>query len=371
MSFASATTTFASRFASAIAPMGKTSLKQLPALATHERALELCVYCPKLCRSECPVSNAKPSEALTPWGKMSSTYFIARGDVAVEPSLAVAPWACTGCGACTQRCDHKNDVSKVLFDARAALRGAGALPPSLSERPPQKTTERAPANKQSIALIVGCSYGARETADAIAVAQRLASGPVVVVPDCCGRNLEASGEPHAFESKRAELSEYLGQFSGVLVADAGCAETLIRRYPKQLSVSLLLSLALRELARLGPLPPKTFPGPVRFHDPCALGRSLGEYEAPRALLTKILGETPAEFPYARERAHCSGGGGLLPLTMPEVAGAIAQTRCMEHESAGGGTIVTACAASLAMFRAADADAVDLVTFLRQSLEAAG
>ena len=35
------------------------------------RALELCEFCPKMCRFACPVSEATGREALTPWGKVS------------------------------------------------------------------------------------------------------------------------------------------------------------------------------------------------------------------------------------------------------------------------------------------------------------
>jgi dimethylglycine catabolism B len=349
--------------------MAKYILPQIPALSEHTRTLETCVYCPKLCRSECPVSNALPSEALTPWGKMSSTYFVARGDVAPDPSFANATWACTGCGACTNRCDHRNDVTSVLFAARAALKANGMLEAQTPQLPAAPSRNREPASDLVTALVVGCSYGERETADAIAVAERLTGGKLAVVADCCGRMHDASGESAAFASSKTSLSDYLAGFKAVLVADAGCAETLLHRYPKTLSVSLLLNAALHGLADLAPLPANTFEGPVRFHDPCALGRLLGEYDAPRALLTRLLGETPAEFPYARDRAHCSGGGGLLPLTMPDVARTIAQTRRDEHEACGGGTIVTSCAGSLAMFRSVGANAIDLMTFVRRGFAA--
>ena len=53
-------------------------LRRLPTLGARKDTLEKCVFCPKLCRSACPVSNAEPRETLTPWGKMSTAYFAAR-----------------------------------------------------------------------------------------------------------------------------------------------------------------------------------------------------------------------------------------------------------------------------------------------------
>jgi dimethylglycine catabolism B len=67
--------------------------RRLPTLAPLKDTLEKCVFCPKLCRSACPVSNAEPRETITPWGKMSMAYFAARGDVPLEESFARAPAA--------------------------------------------------------------------------------------------------------------------------------------------------------------------------------------------------------------------------------------------------------------------------------------
>ena len=92
---------------------------------------------------------------------------------------------------------------------------------------------------------------------------------------------------------------------------------------------------------------------MRYHDPCQLGRGLGVYEAPRAVLTRALGRAPDEFDARRERAACSGGGGLLPVTMPANARTIARDRVDEHQRRGGGRIVTACASSLMSLRRAN------------------
>src|SRR5580698_3720910 len=96
-------------------------MHKLPLLEPARSKLETCVFCPKLCRSACPVSNAEPRETLTPWGKMSAAYFAARADVELSEAFARPAWACTGCFGCRSSCDHKNDVAGTLLDARAAL----------------------------------------------------------------------------------------------------------------------------------------------------------------------------------------------------------------------------------------------------------
>src|ERR1700729_736359 len=103
-------------------------MRVLPVLEPRRDALEKCVFCPKLCRSACPVSNAKPRETITPWGKMSAAWMAAHGDVPVDGSHAAPAWACTGCFACRESCDHRNVVADVLLDARDALTQAGVAP---------------------------------------------------------------------------------------------------------------------------------------------------------------------------------------------------------------------------------------------------
>src|SRR5262249_37686918 len=105
-------------------------LRRLPQLASRKAELERCVFCPKLCRSACPVSNAEPRETLTPWGKMSMAYFVANESVELALPFANPAWACTGCFGCRERCDHRNDVTGTLFEARSALMQAGQAPPS-------------------------------------------------------------------------------------------------------------------------------------------------------------------------------------------------------------------------------------------------
>jgi Fe-S oxidoreductase len=88
------------------------------------------------------------------------------------------------------------------------------------------------------------------------------------------------------------------------------------------------------------------------------------YEAPRRLLARAIQAEPEEFTHRRERARCSGAGALVPLTRPETARTIAETRVREHEELGGGTIVTGCAGSLRNLRRAGAEVIDLATVVR-------
>jgi len=363
-------------------------LRRLPTLAPRKETLETCVFCPKLCRSACPVSNAEPRETVTPWGKMSMAYFAARGDVPLEESYARPAWACTGCFACSASCDHENDVAGTLLEARTALVAAdlgpaGARLTLARFGAHQQATRRAvgelAAGRGDVqagardALLIGCSYarGARaEAADAIDAATALVGRPVSLVEACCGLPLLLAGDAPGFARQAEVLAREVARAARVLVVDAGCALALRVRYPEHgvnvgAPVELLVERAARELGALRTVDDVASED-VRWHDPCQLGRGLGVYEAPRAVLTRALGRPPAEFNARREGGACSGAGGLLPVTMPETARAIAGARLAEHERGGGGRIVTGCASSLLSFRRAGARADDLVTWVARA-----
>jgi Fe-S oxidoreductase len=354
--------------------------RTLPVLQSRERELELCTYCPKLCRAACPVSNAEPKETLIPWGKMSTALFLARGDVPLDASHASTAWACTGCMACREKCDHHNEVAPTLFDARAALFEHGVAPAAAVRTSKRfsshvvrtsKAVARVAAKVRGVGekgtpVLIGCGYarGLPDVAEhALSAAAKLIDGPVRAVQACCGQPLRAAGDLVGFRAAAARLEAELGDAERVVVVDPGCAAT-VRSLGSSRSVPLLVELAADALPRLERL---TSDVPVRWHDPCSMSRGLGVTDAPRAVLARILGAPPGEFARSRGDGACSGGGGLLPATMPETSRTIARTRVSEHEGEGGGEIVTACASSVLRFRAAGARTSDLAAWIDRAL----
>ncbi len=347
------------------------------------------MFCPKLCRTTCPVSNASPRETLTPWGKMSTAYFAANGSVALAEPFGAPSWACTGCFGCREGCDHRNDVTGTLFAARSALSSAGIAPEPArrvasgfsrhAEMLHARTRALASATQLDAggrtALLVGCAYlrmGEGEARDAIRATKRLAGGPVALVDVCCGAPLLHAGARAEFEKQGERLAASVLGKDKLVVLDAGCASTIrvhlsAAGIGMQVPVEVFVELAARERGTLGVA--ESFASRrVRYHDPCQLGRGLGLFDEPRAVLSRALGRAPEEFERHHEDARCSGAGGLLPVTMPDVAKAIAERRLAEHEARGGGTVVTACASSLRMFRARRADVVDLVSVVARALQ---
>ncbi len=361
--------------------------RRLKMLEPRRSTLERCVFCPKLCRSACPVSNTEPRETLTPWGKMSMAYFVANESVALARSFADPAWACTGCFGCREQCDHRNDVAGTLFDARAALADQGMAPPSaarviegfeqhgvrLAERNVVLRSLSEVDAKAPTALLLGCSAsrGDGVDRDAVLATAAIVRDRVSLVNVCCGAPLLYAGDKLGFAKQGERLARALERKERLIVVDAGCAAA-IRVHHASNGVSMPVAVehfaesAVREIGRLECVPGLA-DGPVRYHDACQLGRGLGVYDQPRALLSRALGRAPEEFERNREGGRCSGAGGLLPITMPEVAARIGRERIDEHRAQGGGTVVSTCGSSLRAFRKQGATALDLVSVVARAL----
>lgn len=365
-------------------------LRRLPQLTPRRATLERCVFCPKLCRSACPVSNAEPRETITPWGKMSMAYFVANESVATAPEFAAPAWACSGCFGCREQCDHHNDVTGTLFDARSALVAAGVAPTAATETLAafDETTNALGALKHDPAIaglvdpearttvLVGCAYArsakrAPVTHDAIRSVAALTGGKVALVDVCCGAPLLYAGDKKRFATQGEMLAQTIKHTDRLVVVDAGCAAA-IRVHHADAGLAMpvpvvhFTELVAENVARLAPLE-GTEGTTYRWHDPCQLGRGLGVYDAPRTILERVLGKPAAEFERNRKDARCSGGGGLLPKTMPAVASAMGAARKQANDEAGGGTIVTACASSARRFEEAGADVVDIASLVARAL----
>ncbi len=354
------------------------SAKHLPLLNGASKALETCGYCPKLCRSTCPVSNVEAREALIPWAKMSAAWLVARGNLPADREIAQTGWGCSGCHACTSFCEHANPVAETLYGARAEYRSAGLAPEAVttSARRQEARVREADAVLAELArepgvrpdataaLLVGCAYlrKARPEARAIVRSVIAVSGSVRLVSGCCGAPLLHAGDRAGFDAARARIADATRGAQCFVVGDPGCA-LVLRDIPAEPFVSHVAARA----TRLQPLLGLSQSGPVRFHDPCALGRGLSEYAAPRMLLSRALGRSPDEFEANRESAACSGGGAMLPIAMPQTSARIADERLAAHADAGGGTLVTACASSLRRFRAQGTPAMDIASVVEQSL----
>jgi Fe-S oxidoreductase len=360
------------------------SLPKLPLLAPHETALEKCVYCPKLSRAACPVSNVEANETVTPWGKMSMAYFAARGDVPIDEEHAESAWACSACYGCRERCEHRNPVADVLSDARAELFAAGVAPAAAqrvaSSQAPREAENRdgverldsAALKSARVGVLIGCSYVRHHptvASEIWKVATTLVSGELRAIRACCGLPLLHAGDRRGLDHATDQLRAELEGLDRLITAGPGCARRVATLSHLGVECEPLIDVVY---AKLDDVPALALEGVAyRYHDPCQLGRGLGRFDEPRAVLARLTGKVPAELPRSREQSECSGGGGLLPVTRSETSAAIATERIEEHRTAGGGTLVTACGQSLRRFAASGEQAVDLMSLVAQALSGHG
>lgn len=340
--------------------------KHLALVAPHRKEHENCTFCPKLCRHSCPVSTVEGRETTTPWGKMTALHHADTGMLDLSPELAATFYACSGCLRCTEFCDHGNRPYDALAAGRAEALSAGVAPREAASVVEEHTRRAAKAAEHGVSLF-GPTAGARvaETAfvpgcsacvtrpddakSARAVVEALLGQEVrVVTAGCCGLPLHDAGDREGFLDAARRFLELLGRSRRVVFQDPGCMMALAKQAPAlglahELELVHLTELAAAHLERFAPL--GDAPAEVRYHDPCRLGRGLGVYDAPRALLAKILGRSPEGFFHQRNLAECSGAGAQLPRVFPETAARIADERLRDHAMRGGGALVTACPSS--------------------------
>jgi Fe-S oxidoreductase len=98
---------------------------------------------------------------------------------------------------------------------------------------------------------------------------------------------------------------------------------------------------------------KELPMRVTYHDPCHLGRHLGDdgiYEQPRNVLQAIPGIELVEMERNRENAWCCGAGAGVSQANPEMALWTANERLKEAKATGAAALATACPWCVRNFR---------------------
>jgi Fe-S oxidoreductase/nitrate reductase gamma subunit len=158
--------------------------------------------------------------------------------------------------------------------------------------------------------------------------------------------------PHCFNTLAHEYPDFDGTFE-VLHGTQLVAELIAK---KRLS---LTSEVRRELT---------------YHDPCYLGRTNGEYGAPRAILKAIPGLTLKEAPLTREKAMCCGAGGGRMWLEEKLGTRINQTRMRQLQQSGTSDVAVACPFCAVMVGNAQqelgletAQTVDVITLAAQAL----
>jgi dimethylglycine catabolism B len=355
------------------------------------RQLDNCTFCPKMCRLACPVSTASGRETLIPQAKMDKLNQLRKGHAAWSAAAAEPLWGCTGCGQCTNYCDHGNQPGLVLMSGRAEATARGAGHPALADYPDRfrnrderlvgvLRTELPDERRAPDALVgfwPGCDGVDKHIDDVVRSLElfdRVGAEHVRVVDGgqaCAGYPLLAAGYPDMFRWHAGKVAAALKPFRTVIVNCSACVWAMRSAYPAEgvplstevLALSEFLAQAVNRLPR--PAKPRT----VYYHDPCYLARYANVLEAPRRVLAQVA--DVREFTWSGTDTECCGGAGMLPKTMPDIADSMARRRLRDIAGRGGGTVVTSCGTCAFMLKRNAPDGVEVRDLATAVTELAG
>ncbi|HZS14928.1 MAG TPA: (Fe-S)-binding protein [Candidatus Dormibacteraeota bacterium] len=350
----------------------------------QEMAARRCASCPKMCRSACPTLAVTGNERHQPWGHARQIVEALRAGGAgfVDPELVDGVYACATCSACTPPC-HVDGVETPLlaWAARAAVHRAGATPPAGVEAvrqardgrvhvtgmqwtDPSATLDalRAMATPGAeLMLLPGCgALGHRP--DAVLAAGRVlrALGVAFDVPDehrCCGMIARTFGDEEASIEMRDTALGQAGDRT-LSVQSPSCAHWL--------GAEPLAETLARVLAGRAGMSGR---GTVAYHDPCYLARHMDVRAQPRQAL-QAAGYEVRELRGRGDTTQCSGQGGGLPLTHPDLAAGYLRLLAGEVAASGAESVVTGCASCASALRSAGVDAREIAEAVAAALEPA-
>ncbi|MGA2463794.1 MAG: (Fe-S)-binding protein [Thermodesulfobacteriota bacterium] len=231
-----------------------------------------------------------------------------------------------------------------------------------SEEEALKTLKSKVPNKGKILIFSGCltSYKTSENLKAAIEVLNKAGIDYHMMNNewCCGAPLLDLGNVDGI----AELAEH--NLETIKVMGVGkvvflcphCQETFQNVYPqvseKKLDFELIfITKYLRELIDQNVLKPsKSLPYRISYHDPCYLGRYLGDYESARGIFDKIPKISLVEMERNRKESYCCGGGGGAKFLDYDNSMVICQERSKDFKKTGAEVLVTSCPLCKSQFR---------------------
>jgi len=269
---------------------------------------------------------------------------------------------CTLCGACEAVCPGNVPIPAMVEMVRSKIyrqsedatpRALRAMDANLNETGNIYGQNLEPLThhdeQPEYVLFAGCvgTYLERESlAQTMALLTQLGVRFTTVDEVCCGGPTVVAGTPMSEELVERNLNAILASGANkVLTECPRCYLTLSRHpgYADQLDVLHTVEF----LSRFDW--PALTDEVVTYHDPCEIGRTTGDYDSPRKILSQV---TPhyVEMPNTKESTVCCGAGGGLRGISPRLSINIARNRLEEALGAGTQVLVTECSSCLHNFR---------------------
>ncbi len=331
-----------------------------------------CSRCGK-CTAVCPMFEKTRSwETGVARGRLLLAWGLARGDLEINDELVEAIYHCPTCMLCEQECTAGVKVTEIIREARTYIAESQISIP-FSHKGAFDTvariTLRDGLNRDWLDLIEGDfqEYGdivyfpgclpymeplldldlgaGRIISGAVKIFNRAGIQPAVIKElACCGHDAFWSGQYQFFNALREKNSRLLKEAKIIVTSCAEGYRTLKSEYSIEAEI-FHISQFVRDLvntSRLGLIKGKER---ITFHDPCRLGRHMGEYEAPREVLKAVGNYT--EMPRHGRNAACCGVGAWMNCN--EYSKQIRMDRVKEAAGVAD-TMITTCTKCLAHFR---------------------
>ncbi|MFW9962459.1 MAG: (Fe-S)-binding protein [Candidatus Sifarchaeia archaeon] len=323
------------------------------------------------CRENCPAYSQLQLDSYSAKGKMTILYYLLKGRLQMDETIAERIFACTSCGLCDVACGYKQ--SEAIHEMKAVLYDKGIVPPEGYMKISTNTRESGnpysansdtgitilrsiPESKLNTAdytLFLGCTqiYRERDEIDSLLTILRAAEVNFRIPTDqiCCGSPAYRVGDvSQAFEqaNKINDLFERM-RSDNILVSCAGCYRMFSYDYKILLKDESKFKIThvtelLQELIHNCKLKVRPLNTTITYHDPCHLSRHSGIYDAPRQILSAIPGVKLVEMEWNRKFAKCCGAGGGFRAGKSTDAIAVAARRIQEAEVSGASILATAC-----------------------------
>lgn len=293
-------------------------------------------------------------------------------------------WDCTTCGACMEVCPVFIEHVPRIVDMRRYLVEMKAKFPeelltffeNMEQRsnpwgmaPTERTKWAADidvkpfeAGRTEYLFYVGCAgaFDSRNRHTTVSLAKILDKsgiswGILGREEMCCGDSLRRLGNEYVFDRMvKANLKMFAEKGIRKIITQCPHCYTTLKNDYAQYGANLEVvhhTEFIQKLLLENRLPIKNADelGKVLYHDSCYLGRYNFIFDAPREVISRVMGEEPAEMERNREKGFCCGGGGGRMWMEEQKGKLINVARVEEALEENPDTICVACPYCMTMF----------------------